>query len=227
MTDYLHIINQSQSEWSARFGPDLPILWPDFIVNLAPQQRNSLQELFQKVLVRWRTTKPVTYNKRRICLRSELTGREKELYEQWHDRLDTELVQQRIPEFSGRILDSVVTKFPKQHTALYYIDERGYQKTRTSDRATEVNIALAYKEQVSLYSKSCFDPFGRGHDILHETSDGRWLLFSLCKFLFHRWAQSIHLYDFLRDNLAILAQMQRSDQMKQRQRGQKRPPESH
>ncbi len=47
-----------------------------------------------------------------------------------------------------------------------------------------VDLGQSYKAQVRKYSKNCFDPFGRGSDVLHRTKDGRYMTFSIRRLMF-------------------------------------------
>ena len=226
--DFLTVLEQPLSEWSAHFGVILPIQWPEFILKARQPQRQVLEQLYRNRMALWVSTQPEINPKRPIVRPEQLESKENELYQALlkQGNLEEKIIKMHAtaPRVSGRILDSLVTKYPRHVRAIYYIDtnQRYCGSHKPAEVRKSVDLGLAYKAQIRKYSKNCFDPFGRGHDLLHETKDGRCVLFSLCKFMFHCWAERNHVYSYLAEHYEEVTRVQREDQQRLRPKNKKK-----
>lgn len=130
---------------------------------------------------------------------------------------------------SGRVVDSLMTKYPRAEDVHYYIDvtdrphtryvsrERFWRERDPARQYVLFNISSAYRSHMLLYAKTFFDPFGRGVEVLHRTANGQFLTFSMCKLIFYIWARQNHVFDFLKDKYENIARVQRDDQQRQRE----------
>jgi len=132
---------------------------------------------------------------------------------------------------SGRVIDALMTKYPRFHDVHYYVDVTDPDHTRfvpreqyaeylgknPQCRLSLLNISSAYTTYMNSYSKSCFDPFGRGREVTVRLSSGGEVTFSLCRLMYFRWARKFHVFDYLRHNYDKIASVQREDQSRQRQ----------
>lgn len=159
--------------------------------------------------------------KKAIVEPHQLNGRELEVYHRiiaLGDQLQEHLIwmdkalSQRI---SGRMVDSLMTKYPTYCDVYYYIDETtipsryvSYKEGNSSMRL--FNIATSYRSYMNRYTKQLFDPFGRGTEVLHRQKDGQYITFSLCKVMFYLWARKNHVLDFLLENYENITRVQRS-----------------
>lgn len=131
---------------------------------------------------------------------------------------------------SGRIVDALMTKYPRFENVHYYIDVTDPKKTvyvpreqyetyTNANPGRELalfNISSEYRTQMNIYSKTFFDPFSRGVEVLHKLKDGTFVTFSICKLMFYRWSRDYHVFDFLRANYERITRVQREDQQRQR-----------
>jgi hypothetical protein len=178
-----------------------------------------------------------------------MTQKQKEIYNQltsdpkfeetltWmHTKTLSELIGvpagQRV---SGRVIDSLMTKYPKHADVHYYIDITDTNNTRYVPRElfskasqdktrkfTLFNISSEYRTHMALYSKTFFDPFGRGLNVIHQTPSGEMTEFSMCKLRFYMWARRYHVFDFLKERYEDIARIQKDDQLRQRRNRQRK-----
>ena len=203
------MLDLPENTWLAIFGVGIEV--PSFV-----RTNPALLKLFYSRVVKTGliVRKPVIKFRRPQVLPSELPKKERDLYEKLllENDLDAQIesMQKCSRMISGRILDSLVTKFPSVHDSVYYIADGNYSSTHT-ENAEQVDLGKSYKMSIKEHSKTCFDPFGRGHDVIHVTKTGRKIAFSLCKLMFHRWAEKKRVYDFLSDHYAQVVQLQRTE----------------
>lgn len=216
--DFLSVLRQPRHEWVSQFCDQAAVVPAAFAGSA------TLRALYQRRAAILGGSFEVC-QKRRVCMPDALEPIEKAAYDAItrEDSFEDQLVRfhESAPSVSGRLLDSLVTKFPKHADARFFVGASGaYMGVRAEAGCRQVDISVSYKEQISRHTKTCFDPFGRGPDVLHRLKDGRWTQFSLCKFMFHKWAEENCIYDYLKDHMAEVARVQREDQ--QRQRAKKR-----
>lgn len=131
---------------------------------------------------------------------------------------------------SGRVVDSLMTKFPRFSDVHYYIDVTdrehtvfvpraeysSYIETHPSHRLELFNISSAYRSHMGMYSKTFFDPFQRGVEVMHPVGNKMYITFSMCRLKFFMWAKQHHVFDFLKSNYVDISRVQREDQYRQR-----------
>lgn len=125
---------------------------------------------------------------------------------------------------SGRIIDTLLTRFAEKYPATYYAwvnpagDEWEYigpdmptvQSPGETREIYQIKVSALYQWCVALYTKSFFDPFGRGVEVCHyEPQQKRYVALSLCQFVFYYVALRYHLLDYMKDVYGILVQEQR------------------
>ena len=191
---------------------------PEFVKN----SPHLAQLYYNRVLETGMIRRKITIGKRRVQLSPlEISEKEKQIYE---DLLKDPTIDQQIGRLqsetrlvSGRILDSLVTKYPNVADTNYYLVDGKFSalKPATGD-FEQVDLCESYKSHIKKYTKACFDPFGRGHDILHVTKSGQVIPFSLRRFMFHRWAERYGVYDFLAHHFDEVASLQRKGQQQAR-----------
>lgn len=113
-------------------------------------------------------------------------------------------------DISGRLIDALMTKYPIEHSVTYYLDTSTeppkYIKPQELDH-TQIkylkpfNISASYQTQMKMYTKTYFDPFGRGVKVYHPLSNGSFMVISLCKFAFFHWANYHGVFHYLQDHL--------------------------
>jgi hypothetical protein len=132
---------------------------------------------------------------------------------------------------SGRVLDALMTKYPHCADAYYYVDrsctpsrfvsaEAFSSMPRSERNRLELcDLYSTYRTHMSIYSKTYFDTFGRGYEVMHPIgTNGLFVTFSLCKLMFAIFSQRYHVEDFLRHNSAKVAEVAHREQQAQRQR---------
>ena len=219
MQQYRKLMNLSNNMWITIF--DDP---PAFVVKSPTLAQLYYDRVIETGMLR---RKPVVSKRRALVTPENLVGKEKKFYEALLKEHDIDAQIMRLNEsknVSGRILDSLVTKFPKVSDVTYYVSNGTFYQTKPDNvNCIEVNLADSYTSHIKDYSKSCFDPFGRGHDILHTTKSGQKIPFSLCRFMFHRWAEKYCVYQFLNLHFEEVALLQRKDQQRLRMAKRKAP----
>jgi hypothetical protein len=131
---------------------------------------------------------------------------------------------------SGRVVDSLMTKYPRFCDVHYYIDVThdhtryiprqeydSFREAHPDHRLILFNISSEYRSHMNFYSKTFFDPFQRGVEVLHPVGDGQFVTFSMCQLKFFLWAKQNHVFDYLKDNYEDISRIQREDQQRQRQ----------
>jgi hypothetical protein len=215
-SEYQKLLSIPNNIWVGIFD-DLP----EFIRNSPPSIRSSLVDLYNSRIVETgMIQRKVNISKRRLqLLPSDVSPKERALYEQLltEPDIDQQIACQTTKHVSGRILDSLVTKYTKVSNTVYYIVNNTYTPMKPMvEPYITVDLCSSYKSHIKKYSKACFDPFGRGYDIIHTTKNNEKIPFSLCRFMFHRWAEKYFVYDFLADHFDDVASLQRKDQQRLR-----------
>lgn len=193
--------------------------------------------------------KPVRVGKRRAVKDvAELNDKEREIYHGLLRQLDHDedrlvrlwkLVRDG-PEtkhhVSGRVIDTLVTKFPRMNEVSYYLDfsdavhgcgryvpREEVSRLKHKSHLHYFSICSSYRNQMRLHGKAFFDPFGRGTEVYHRLSDGSWMLFSLCKFAFFLWAQQHAVFAFLDRHFEEVTRVQRMDAVRAKRALRPRP----
>lgn len=187
--------------------------------------------------------KPVRVGKRRpVKDVSQLTPKEQEVYQGLmrqvghdEDRLLSlaDLVQhgpKTAHHISGRVIDTLVTKYPRMNEVSYYLDfsesvggcgryvpREQVSQLKNRRHLHYFSICSSYRNQMRLNGKAFFDPFGRGTEVYHRLSDGSWMLMSLCKFSFFLWAQQHAVFEFLDQHYDEVTRVQRVDAIRAKQ----------
>ena len=117
-------------------------------------------------------------------------------------------------KISGRTIDTLVTRFPRDNDVCYYLDitdpdnivlldpnistqevqRRGKEGNR---RIILFDIGSSYRSKMYQYTKTYFDCFGRGHQLEHTLHSGGTIPISICQFTFFIWADKFKVFDFL------------------------------
>ena len=112
--------------------------------------------------------------------------------------------QQHQLKWSGRTIDTLVTRFHLSNNCSYYLDiTDGYpcQIVDTHQIPGRVVILFdvgdAYMHKMNQYSKNYFDCFARGDEVLHPLKNGQVIPISLCQFMFFYWADAFKVLEFL------------------------------
>ena len=114
-------------------------------------------------------------------------------------------------KISGRTIDTLVTRFPRYNDVCYYLDVTSTENTfLLPDQSAEsincdsldrkiilFDIGSSYRHKMQQYSKTYFDCFGRGEEVLHTLHSGATIRMSLCQFPFFIWADRFKVFDFL------------------------------
>lgn len=114
-------------------------------------------------------------------------------------------------KISGRLMDTLCTRFSKYFDSFYYIDVTHTSNPRivgfaedTVDRPKGKNIILfdlceSYKRQMSRFSKTYFDIFSRSSIVEHPLASGKneTVDISLCQVIFFAWAKKFCVFEFL------------------------------
>lgn len=177
--------------------------------------------------------KPKPKNK---TVAKNLTQREQQVYDQVTSRPNfeqclkelqttfTQLFPHRGCKISGRVIDTAMTKFPKTQSAFYYIDYStkpttfvdaedfaAYTEAHKNHDVRLFCLQSAYKLQMSRYTKTFFDMFGRGKLYTYKGTT-----FSLCRINYYMWAKEHHVFEYLKRHYKTISQLQKQDQLLQK-----------
>ena len=150
-------------------------------------------------------------NKKKQLAIDELSVRGKEVYKEilyqcTDDRVlhIMEISQQHQLKWSGRTIDTLVTRFHLSNNCSYYLDiTDGYpchlvDTHNIPDRMVILfDVGDAYMHKMNQYSKNYFDCFARGDEVLHPLKNGQVIPISLCQFMFFYWADAFKVLEFL------------------------------
>lgn len=127
-------------------------------------------------------------------------------------------------KISGRVIDTAMTKYSKTHSAFYYIDHstrptkyvdasdfEEYSKNHPQHDVRLFCLRSAYKLQMSRYTKTFFDMFGRGKLYTYKGKS-----FSLCRINYYMWAKENHVFEYLKRHYKTISQLQKEDQRLQK-----------
>ena len=107
---------------------------------------------------------------------------------------------------SGRIIDTLVTRFSMFGDCFYYLD---YTDPRDLQMVLDIetvidkskvklfDVSNSYGQHMTRYSKTYFDCFSRGVQVKHKLGNGKSIMISLCQFNFYIWALRYKVLDFL------------------------------
>jgi hypothetical protein len=122
-------------------------------------------------------------------------------------------------KISGRIIDTLVTRFSRYENVCYYLD---VTDPVNSEIVTEASIegrniilfdvSASYRKQMQIYSKMYFDCFSRGIRVKHTLGDGSIRTFSICKVNFFIWASRFKVFDFLEKRIDKIIEVRRRSQ---------------
>ena len=150
-------------------------------------------------------------NKKKQLLVSELPVRGGEVYKEIlaqcpdaHVLHILAIIQQHQLKWSGRTIDTLVTRFHLSNNCSYYLDiTDGYPGKIVDSHHLAGRIVIlfdigdAYMHKMSQYSKNYFDCFARGDEVLHPLQNGQVIALSLCQFMFFYWADAFKVLEFL------------------------------
>lgn len=240
--NFLAILDQPDQEWASLFNQlnpvDVPECWATGPHRALYTERAEVTGLAQPELY--------CMVKKTVVSPDEMSAKQREIYDELRrdPKFEENIVWMKTQTLSdligapsdssqrvsGRVVDSLMTKYPRFEDVHYYIDVTDRAHTRyvsrlqywaerntgRTGRYILFNISSAYRSHMNLYSKTFFDPFGRGVEVLHQMKSGEHVTFSMCKLMFYMWARKYHVFDFLRDKYEHIAQIQREDQQRQR-----------
>jgi hypothetical protein len=96
-------------------------------------------------------------------------------------------------EISLRLLDWFVTKYTKTNNTVIFCNKIN----------SEINVYIAYKSQLKIYTKKFFDPFKR-QPIIEYTLNNIQLKTTIGQLLFLKWLYSYNIIDFIKNNIDSL-----------------------
>lgn len=245
--DFLDIVEKSDNEWAEQFKININL--PCKHNTNIPQwilENESILQLYQSTLTEYNIGSEVIVMLKKIIVdANDMSYKQREIYNSLilEDNLEADIHwmnTQSINDLigapdgqrvSGRVVDSLMTKYPKFSDVHYYIDvtnaddtiyiERDdyvkYMDENPSAKLLLFNISSAYRSYMNLYSKTFFDPFSRGVEVIYKLSNGEYVTFSMCKLIFYRWCRKYHVFDFLKKNYANILHIQKEDQRRQRE----------
>jgi hypothetical protein len=191
------------------------------------------KKLNPRLLLEWfermqRLNSKITVNfYKKVLHKSELKIRGLEIYKEILDLCpsDEELLRIKrlvgigpsiAKKVSGRTIDTLVTRFPRYYNVCYYLDVTDKDNitivsncSDTSRKTMLFDIGSSYRMKMHQYSKTYFDCFGRGDEVLHTLQSGDKLNISLCQFMFFIWAERFKVFEFLDrefDNIVVIRQ---------------------
>ena len=249
--DFLAIFDNSDKEWSNLFEKNEKsdnVQIPQWILDIKDDSKRELLSntyLMCSMKCELHNAEVIVMMKKIIIKPNEMSYKQREIYETLlqDPHLERDIIWMKSQNLndligapsnqrvSGRVIDSLMTKYPRFSDVHYYIDVTDLNNTiyvprdcyndyckRNPNRILRLfNISSEYRSYMNLYSKTFFDPFSRGVEVLHEMSDGKFVTFSMCKLMFYRWSKKYHIFDFLKSNYVKISQIQREDQQRQRQ----------
>ena len=115
--------------------------------------------------------------------------------------------------FSGRTIDTLVTRFTKKHSTCYIVPSKNI-----FDPCHTVDLEDTYKQKMFQYSKTFFDCFARGTVVVHTLNSGEKIKLVLCQFMFFIWSERFSLIEFLRlhySEVVLLRQISKRVELEQ------------
>tara|TARA_E500000178_G_C17021169_1_gene755699 strand:- start:812 stop:1360 length:549 start_codon:yes stop_codon:yes gene_type:complete len=94
-------------------------------------------------------------------------------------------------QISLRIIDWFVTNYSKKNNVNYY----------NSNKKSQFNVYLSYKNQLKAFSKKQFDPFCRRERIEYAYNKNNYLTTTIGQLNFFKWSLENMIIDFIGENL--------------------------
>ena len=114
-------------------------------------------------------------------------------------------------KISGRMVDILMTVYPKIYNSSYYLDISNPSKVEIVSYINEnvilFDIGSAYKRKMNQYSKSYFDCFGRGAGVLHKLNSGKNISIHICQFIFFIWADRFKIFEYLSSKRDVITEL--------------------
>jgi hypothetical protein len=132
------------------------------------------------------------------------------------------LINRKKDRISGRTIDTLVTRYYKHHSVLYYLDITNMSEIKMVDyeyfllnkqrKIILIDICSSYKNKMFQYSKKYFDCFSRGDYIYHTLHSGKIILLPICQFMFFLWVHTFKILDFLDTHYEKIVAIRRTSQ---------------
>lgn len=232
--------HQQQEEEQQQQKQQQPIETPSWIPL-------DFHEKFQEIYKLWTSeSRLVWFSKKKLLTPDEMNSKQLKTYNKLlvnPKKLDEDiqwLKSKSLPTLIGvtdgnvsrRIIDALMSKVPKLMDCHYYIDvtdpndtkylpREAYHEYMSKNPQAQLvlkSVSNCYRQSMSQHSKTFFDVFERGDNVIHQFQDsGEWTCFSMCNLLFFRWARDNHIFDFIKDHLKLIREVQQQDQKYQRE----------